>query len=98
MKLAKLPDRTPVKMNVLLGPNLAKRLQDYADFYAETYGSREEVSGLIPFMLEAFLDSDADYRKAKRKSDTQGKSGRVNSVLDQPEGGSDAGVRPSLRR
>lgn len=66
MKLAKLPDRTPVKMNVVLTPSLAKRLREYADFYAETYGSREEVVGLIPFMIEAFLDSDADFRKAKR--------------------------------
>ncbi|NOJ41059.1 DUF2274 domain-containing protein [Bradyrhizobium australiense] len=69
MKLAKLPDRTPVKMNVLLAPGLAKRLRDYADFYAETYGSREEVAELIPFMLEAFLDADTDYRKARRKDD-----------------------------
>jgi hypothetical protein len=98
MKLAKLPDRTPVKMNVVLAPGLAKRLQEYADFYAETYGSREEVAELIPFMLEAFLDSDADYRKAKRRLDTQGASGRANSVLDQLENGSDADVRPPLRR
>jgi hypothetical protein len=69
MKLQKLPDRTPVKLNVVLMPNLAKRLHEYADFYAETYGSREEVAELIPFMLEAFLDSDAGYRKAKRSYD-----------------------------
>ncbi|SFM50392.1 hypothetical protein SAMN05216573_102156 [Bradyrhizobium sp. Rc3b] len=66
MKLGKLPDRTPVKMNLVLVPSLAKRLRDYADFYAETYGSREEVAVLIPFMLEAFLESDAEFRKAKR--------------------------------
>ena len=58
MKLGKLPDRTPVKMNVVLAPSLAKRLRDYADFYAETYGSQEEISELIPFMLEAFLEAD----------------------------------------
>ncbi len=66
MKLAKLPDRTPVKMNVVFTPALAKRLREYADFYGETYGSQEEVADLIPFMLEAFLDSDADFRKSKR--------------------------------
>ena len=70
MKLAKLPDRTPVKMNVVLAPGLAKRLHEYADFYAETYGSREEVAELIPFMLEAFLDSDADFRKGIKKDRT----------------------------
>lgn len=66
MKLGKLPERTPVKMSIVLAPSLAKRLRDYADFYAETYGSREEVAELIPFVLDAFLDSDADFRKAKR--------------------------------
>jgi hypothetical protein len=66
MKLGKLPDRTPVKMSIVLQPSLAKRLLEYADFYAETYGSREEVAELIPFMLEAFLDGDADFRKARR--------------------------------
>ncbi|MBP2427414.1 DUF2274 domain-containing protein [Bradyrhizobium elkanii] len=65
MKLAKLPDRTPAKMSITLAPSLAKRLREYADFYAETYGSREEVAELIPFMLAAFLDSDAAFKKMK---------------------------------
>lgn len=65
MKLAKLPDRTPAKMSIILAPGLAKRLREYADFYAETYGSREEVAELIPFMLAAFLDGDAAFRKMR---------------------------------
>ncbi|MCK1515623.1 DUF2274 domain-containing protein [Bradyrhizobium sp. 190] len=69
MKLAKLPDRTPVKVNVVLAPSLAKRLREYADFYAETYGSREEVTELIPFMLEAFLDGDVAFKKDKKRVD-----------------------------
>lgn len=66
MKLSKLPDRTPVKLSTILTPNVAARLRDYADFYAETYGTREEVADLIPFMLEAFLDGDTDFRRASR--------------------------------
>ena len=66
MKLSKLPDRAPVKLTTTLMPNLAARLRDYADFYAETYGTREEVADLVPFMLEAFLDGDADFRRASR--------------------------------
>lgn len=65
MKLAKLPDRTPVKMNVVLTPVLAQRLREYTAFYAETYGNKEEVSELIPFMLEAFLDSDPSFKRNK---------------------------------
>ncbi|MGY3697663.1 hypothetical protein ACVIGA_007743 [Bradyrhizobium sp. USDA 3240] len=76
MKLAKLPDRTPVKMNVVLTPGLAHRLRDYAAFYAETYGNKEEVAELIPFMLEAFLDGDVAFKKEKKKVDgTRSSSG-----------------------
>jgi hypothetical protein len=69
MKLAKLPDRTPVKMTIVLAPSLAQRLREYAVFYAETYGNREEVAELIPFMLEAFLDGDVAFKKEKKKVD-----------------------------
>nr|MCK7668252.1 DUF2274 domain-containing protein [Bradyrhizobium sp. 2S1] len=50
-------------MNILVAPGLAKRLRGYADFYAETHGSREEVAELIPFILEAFLDSDSAFKR-----------------------------------
>jgi hypothetical protein len=66
MRLPKLPDRTPVKLTTTLPPQLAARLRDYADFYAETYGVREEVADLVPFMLQAFLDGDSDFRRASR--------------------------------
>jgi hypothetical protein len=75
MKLSRLPDRTPVKLTTTLMPNLAARLRDYADFYAETYGTREEVADLVPFMLEAFLDGDADFRRASRGGNRREPSG-----------------------
>lgn len=65
MKLAKLPDRTPVKMSVIFTPDLAQRLREYASLYAETYGNKEEVADLIPFMLEAFLDKDKAFKRMK---------------------------------
>jgi hypothetical protein len=71
MRLPKLPDRTPVKLTTTLQPALATRLRAYADFYAETYGAREEVADLVPFMLEAFLDGDADFRRASRGGGTK---------------------------
>ncbi|MCJ9700337.1 DUF2274 domain-containing protein [Bradyrhizobium sp. SHOUNA76] len=77
MKLAKLPDRTPVKMGVVLTPSLAQRLREYAVFYEETYGNKEEVAELIPFMLEAFLDGDVAFKKGKKKVD-----GTISSSSD----------------
>jgi hypothetical protein len=103
MKLPKLPDRTPVKMNVVLAPSLAKRLGEYANFYAETYGGREEVAELIPFMLDAFLDGDADFRRASRaggaKDLTIGRPQRLNnqSSEKEPEVSPTKGKQPSHR-
>lgn len=66
LKLAKLPDRTPVKITVTVGADLNQALQDYAALYRATYGEAETVAELIPFMLEAFLDSDRAFAKARK--------------------------------
>lgn len=84
VKLAKLPDRTPVKMNIVLTPALAKRLREYAEFYAETYGVREEVADLVPFILESFLDADSDFRRAIRGTKDSSAS-IVRDITDRHE-------------
>jgi hypothetical protein len=86
MKLPKLPDRTPVKLTTTLMPHLAARLRDYADFYAETYGTREEVADLVPFMLEVFLDGDADFRRASRVSGAKDSSSSTPRRPNRPVG------------
>ncbi|MBP7339683.1 DUF2274 domain-containing protein [Niveispirillum sp.] len=67
LKLPKLPDRTPVKLTITLNPELHQRLQSYAAVYRETYGTTEPVADLIPYMLDAFLDSDRGYAKAQKE-------------------------------
>lgn len=66
LKLARLPDRTPVKLAISVLPDLHQRLADYAALYARTYGSEEPIAELIPAMLVAFLESDREFAKAKR--------------------------------
>jgi hypothetical protein len=68
IKLAKLPDRTPVKVIINVPPDLYQRLAEYATAYAEAYGQTEPVSALIPAMLTAFLDADRAFlrRNANR--------------------------------
>ena len=61
LKLARLPDRTPVKLTISVLPELHQRLGEYAEAYARAYGSTEPVSELIPAMLAAFLDSDRAF-------------------------------------
>lgn len=63
LKLARLPDRTPIKLAITVLPDLHQALQDYARLYAETYGRDETVADLVPAMLSAFLDSDREFNR-----------------------------------
>lgn len=67
LKLAKLPDRTPVKLAITVTPDLHRALSDYAALYAQTYGRDEPVTELIPAMLAAFLDSDRSFARNRTK-------------------------------
>lgn len=66
LKLARLPDRTPIKLAITVLPDLHQALQDYARLYAEAYGREEAVTDLIPAMLAAFLDSDRGFVRRGR--------------------------------
>ncbi len=68
MKLAKLPERSRVRLIVQISPALHERLTSYADLYAQTYGACEDIPALVPFMIEAFLDEDKSFGKAPQKS------------------------------
>lgn len=66
LKLARLPERTPVKLTIMLAPELHAALGDYATFYAEFYGKEEPVAELVPAMLSAFLDSDRGFARRRK--------------------------------
>lgn len=66
LRLAKLPDRTPVKLAISLLPDLHERLLDYSAAYAEAYGAKEPLAELIPAMLAAFLDADREFARRRR--------------------------------
>lgn len=66
LRLQKLPDRTPVRLNLSVDPDLASKLNDYAKIYRQTYGTEERPEVLIPAMLDTFLDSDAGFKRARR--------------------------------
>jgi hypothetical protein len=76
LKLAKLPDRKPVKIAITVSPNLNKKLDAYADAYKGVYGDEERVSDLIPFMLEQFLDADRQFRGRRRSGREHSRSPR----------------------
>jgi hypothetical protein len=66
LKLAKLPDRTPIKITVTVMPELNRALAGYAALYRETYGEKVEIPDLIPSMLEGFLASDREFAKSRK--------------------------------
>src|SRR5690606_32819988 len=79
LKLAKLPDRTPTRITITVSADLNQALCDYQKLYAATYDTTEKIADLIPFMLEAFLDSDrafANDRKEALPEDENDKSAR----------------------
>lgn len=65
LRLAKLPDRTPVKLSIQVTPDLHQALTDYAALYAKAYGREEKIADLIPAMLAAFLNGDRGFAKAR---------------------------------
>jgi hypothetical protein len=72
LKLAKLPDRTPAKITITVSSGLNRALNEYAEIYRTTYGEAETVAELIPFMLDAFLESDRSFAKARKSGTPHG--------------------------
>lgn len=66
LKLERLPDRAPVKITLLLQPELSRALADYAEAYKDAYGQAEPVTELIPAMLSAFLQSDREFARVRK--------------------------------
>lgn len=66
LKLDRLPNRESVKISFVASPELNAALADYAEIYSRTYGKKESVSDLIPFMLDAFMNADGGFKRARR--------------------------------
>lgn len=66
LKLSKLPKRTPIKINIVLKPETHDAMVDYARIYEDTYGSKESIEELIPYMIVNYLDNDHAFKKARR--------------------------------
>lgn len=72
MKLAKLPDRNPVRLTISVMPDLNSALVAYADAYKATYGEAAGVTDLIPEMLKAFLSSDREFANGRKSGEKGG--------------------------
>ncbi len=66
LKIGPLPDRTPQKLTVQIDPSLVADLEDYSRVHSQLHGEEVSIAVLVPHMLEAFLASDAGFRKARK--------------------------------
>lgn len=66
LRIAKLPDLTPVKMTIHVEPEVHRLLEDYARIYNERYDEDVAPGVLIPSMLASFLASDNGFKKARK--------------------------------
>lgn len=69
LKLDKLPNRESVKITFAADADLKAALGDYAEIYRRAYGQKESVADLIPFMLEAFMNADPGFKRARKELD-----------------------------
>jgi len=67
LKLDRLPDREAVKITFTADADLKAALNDYAEIYRRIYGHKESVAELIPFMLNAFMDADPGFKRARKQ-------------------------------
>ena len=64
LNLPQLPERKPVKVTCSLSPELRDLLLAYATLYEETYGVKESVENMIPFIVAHFLEKDRHFQKS----------------------------------
>ena len=67
LKLNKLPNREIAKITFTANAELKSVLQDYAEVYRQTYGGKETVADLIPFILDSFISTDHGFKRARRE-------------------------------
>lgn len=94
LKLAKLPDRTPVRITVTVTPELNAALRDYVEVYQSVYGEKESVAELVPFMLEAFLAGDRGFARARKERLADTKTDKPARRARSPRTGDAEAVSP----
>ncbi len=67
LKLGQLPDRESAKITFTADADLKVALNDYAEIYRQTYGQNEGVAELIPYMLDAFMNADPGFKRARKQ-------------------------------
>lgn len=66
LKLGPIPDQKPVKITMTLPPDIHAALSDYAALHAREYGNQSSVADIAGLMIEKFLASDRQFKRARK--------------------------------
>ena len=66
LKIGPVANRSPVKISIVLAPNIHDALADYARLHAQEFGRDIKLPDLAALMIERFLQSDAGFRRARK--------------------------------
>jgi len=66
LRIAKLPNLTPVKLTLSLEPEVHQMLEDYAKIYGNSYGETVKPAELVPYMIAGFLATDNGFKRARK--------------------------------
>ncbi len=66
IRIAKLPDLTPIKMSISVELEVHRMLEDYAKIYSETYRETVKPAALVHLMIAAFLATNNDFKRARK--------------------------------
>lgn len=67
LKLGRLPSTEVVKITIAMSVELKAMLDRYAQLHAEASGQKHDLGRLIPYMLQAFMNSDRAFTRANRR-------------------------------
>jgi hypothetical protein len=59
-------ERAPVKLSIMLAPDVHDALADYALIHAAEFGREIALTDLASLMIARFLKSDAGFRRARK--------------------------------
>ena len=67
LRLGPLPCQDLSKVTFVCSAGLKADLDRYTALHAQTYGEAVEMTTLIPYMLEAFMDGDRGFRSMRSR-------------------------------
>jgi hypothetical protein len=65
LRIAKLPNLTPVKLTVSLEPEVYNMLEDYTKIYNDSYQDAAKPTELVPSMIAKFMAMDSGFKRAR---------------------------------